>query len=469
MSFVRYKTLKGKKYAYEVTTYWDAQVKQARQNTRYLGVVTDDGKITKPNTKNHEKLILDFGDGYLLHEAMKSSPCYEILKQYFPVYFEELLVLIFYRITMQSAMYNCQIWFEGNILSLLYPHANLTSQNTSKILSALGEETVQRNFFLDYIKKIEGVKRSVIIDATSLPNQIHSIFNSWGHSDNSIEKQFKLLCVLDQDSKAPLFYRYLPGNLPDVATLKTTLLELSKMGVQSVFVLIDAGYFSEGNVKELYAANIHFMARLPASRSLYKELVSKESGAMEKIENATIVNTRGIFVKEEKINLYGHTAYAYLVLDPERKGKEMNQLLVEHFCAKVPVQINEVEFNQCGMMILISSEQKPKDTIVECYYMRQSVEQVFGYYKDDLGLLPIRRHNEDTIRGYLFLQFLSLVFFIQLRQVLHEHFTVEQALLHLRTLKCKLFDKEVIVSEPTRKHKDIFERFQILVPNFLGI
>ena len=40
-------------------------------------------------------------------------------------------------------------------------------------------------------------------------------------------------------------------------------------------------------------------------------------------------------------------------------------------------------------------------------------------------------------------------------------------MLLLRNLKCKVFDKEILVSELTKQHKDVFKIFNILAPNSL--
>jgi hypothetical protein len=244
MSFIRHKIIKGKKFAYEITAYRDKETKKPRQKIRYLGVVDEAGVVAE-KTKNKEKnesLLLDFGNGYLLHEFYKQSNLSSILEKEFQDLHSELTVLIFYRLCMQSAMYNCDLWLEGNIVRKLYPKANLASQHISKVLSALGEENFQRRFFTQYLKEVGGSEKSVIIDATSLPNEISSGFNAWGPSDGAIEKQFRFLCVVDQHSKLPLFYRYLPGNLTEVSSLQKTIAELSKLGVKNNFVLIDAGY-----------------------------------------------------------------------------------------------------------------------------------------------------------------------------------------------------------------------------------
>ena len=132
-------------------------------------------------------------------------------------------------------------------------------------------------------------------------------------------------------------------------------------------------------------------------------------------------------------------------------------------------EIDPLDFNKCGVMVLVSSKKIETSEVVGCYYMRQSVEQVFGFCKDDLNLLPIRRHNEATIRGYLFLQFLTLILFIELREKLLDLCTVEQGLMTLRNLKCKVFDKELLVSEATKKQKELLDQLAIMVPMKLGI
>ena len=61
-----------------------------------------------------------------------------------------------------------------------------------------------------------------------------------------------------------------------------------------------------------------------------------------------------------------------------------------------------------------------------------------------------------------------------MRKKLNENFTVDQALMSLRSLKCKVYDKKIIVQEKTKIHKKIFDLTgiqpeSILVPNSWGI
>ena len=483
MSYIAYKTVKNKTYAYEITAHWDKEKKQSRRVPKYLGPVDPDTKIITPFIKkNHgqENLILDFGDGYYLHEIIKKNEIYNVLKITLFDKFPDLLPLIIYRICTQAAMYNCDNWFGGNIISLLFKNVDLSSQRISDMLTSLGDESIQRKFLSAYLVLVGGSKKSVIIDATSLPNKINIDFNEWGRSDGSIEKQFRLICVIDQIKKPPLFYRLLPGNMIDVSTLKTTILELKELKVNSSYILMDAGYFSEDNVCELYEQHIDFLTRMPAGRKIYNDIILNKSTGIEKLKNANTIGLRSYFIKAITVDLYGNKAYAFIVLDPERKAKETKELL-QRYCKenfdmiedKVKLERKKnkykLEFSSCGIMVLISSKKIAVEEVLSSYGLRQSVEQVFSVSKSDLSLLPIRNHNERTVRGYLFLQFILLILYLRIQDEISKDYTVEQLLLTLRKLKCKVFDDKIIPSELTKKQRIIFEDAEIIVPNFLGI
>ena len=120
-------------------------------------------------------------------------------------------------------------------------------------------------------------------------------------------------------------------------------------------------------------------------------------------------------------------------------------------------------------MILVSTFKLKKNDVVPLYYLRQTVEKLFGFSKDDLKIIPLRRHKEETLRGYLLLTFIALVVFVQLKKVIGEKHTVEEVLLTMRNLKCKVYDDEILVQELTRQQKDITDELKIIMPKNLGI
>ena len=113
MSYIRHKMRNGKKYAYEVSSYWDAEMKRSRQKSIYLGCIEPSGELTPTGSKRYEResLILDFGDGFCLHHFLQQSELYKSLKDALSgAELMNVIPLIFYRISLASAMHNCEKW-----------------------------------------------------------------------------------------------------------------------------------------------------------------------------------------------------------------------------------------------------------------------------------------------------------------------------------------------------------------------
>ena len=70
------------------------------------------------------------------------------------------------------------------------------------------------------------------------------------------------------------------------------------------------------------------------------------------------------------------------------------------------------------------------------------------------------------MRGYLFIIFVSLIVYMEVQK---EIGSVEMAFDTLRNLKCKVFDKEIVIQELTKEQKKLFEKIADIVPNTMGI
>ncbi len=457
-------------------SYWDKKVKQPRHKSKYLGVVIDkEKKIFKKTLREKllkDELILDFGDTFLLQKFLEKEDFMRVLENTFSSNTNMLFNLLSYKLCHPSAMRLAEIWQNGNVIKCICK-AELKSQRISDLMVEIGNENNYRNFFRNFLSFVNSSQNALLFDITAMPNQIHIPFSQWGYHDEEINKEINLMLVVDKESSLPLFFRYIPGSIPDVSSLKPTIDELSKYGIKNICSIFDAGFYSESNIKALQgpdpdATEMQFMVRLPSNRTLYKELIEK-SEDLESIKYATVYGKRGLFIKRHRINLFGKIAFAYVVLDPERKGRETRKLIIGIGENDELAEDEDFLLKKKGMMILISSIDLPMDEVVPFYYSRQAAEQLFKFSKDDLELLPLRIHKEESMRGYLLLIFITLIVFLLLKKKLGKKTTVEEALLVLRNLKVKVFKDEIIVQELTKEQRQLFEKFEILVPKVLGI
>ena len=189
-----------------------------------------------------EKLILDFGDVFLLDEILKKSGLRPVFEKAYPDASDTLLAMLAHRLLdVDSASRYANEWWEGSYAQFLYPKAKLHSQRISEFLSVLGEENGQRDFFKAYITHLVRRQRGsgVLIDSTGLPNDIHFPLTAVNSHNGAISNEARLIFVIDRHTSMPIYFRYAAGNIVDVATLKATLLELAAYGVKVNYVVAD--------------------------------------------------------------------------------------------------------------------------------------------------------------------------------------------------------------------------------------
>jgi hypothetical protein len=471
---IRYKKFGKQEYAYEIWNEKNSETGKWSQRSKYLGVVIDKekGEYEKRNKIKHEQKkkeqkeqqILDYGDSYFFNEFVRNDALLPILRNVFGEHTDTLLSLVLYKMQGGQAMRNAEIWYDGNAANMLFPYAVMTSQGISNFLNVIGKESLQRAFFKAYIKSVCGDKSGLVIDSTGLENQINMPITAWGHHNGGIEMETRLILAVAKETKMPLYFRYVAGNIGDVSTLTTTITELKKFGVFPTISIVDAGYYSEGNIKALFEGKVSFLTRMPSGRIIYKTLISENHADIEHKENAVVYGERGLFIRKVQIDLYGYPAYAYVVCDPVRRGKEVSKKILA-----LDSKDDEFELQNCGMMVLVSNEDINTNEIIPLYYSRQMVEQLFGIAKDDLNILPLRTHSEARFRGLMMLSFIALIFYLKLKDALRPNTTVEQLLALLRNLKCQIFDdNNIVVSEVNKKQRLAFEAANILVPKNNG-
>ncbi|EQD75666.1 transposase IS4 family protein [mine drainage metagenome] len=223
---------------------------------------------------------------------------------------------------------------------------------------------------------------------------------------------------------------------------------------------MDAGFFSENNIRSMTEKKIDFLMRVPANRTMYHDLIESAAG-MDNPEKAVKYGNRIMFISSSRAEFADHTVFTHLVLDPERRGRELRRYMLKHMD-----DYDLFAVKRKGFMVLMSSQSIERDELIPLYYTKQFVEKAYSYSKDDLSLLPLRVHGEETLRGYLFIIFLSLIVYMEVQK---EIGSVEMSLDILRNLKCKVFDKEIVIQELTKDQKRLFEKIEVIVPNTMGI
>jgi hypothetical protein len=428
----------------------------------------DFDKTESTQISPEEMDILDFGSAYLLWNILEMMGFLPLLRNLCPKHADSLLALIFYRI-QESGGYNmANDWLKGSYTRILFPNAQLTSQRVSELLEIVGDETFFRHFFENYLK-IEipkDRKVGILIDSTGLPNDIDTYLTAVNKHNGVISNETRLLLVVDKQSGKPLFFRYNPGNVPDVSTLQATILELKAMHVDIGMTVVDAGYFSIKNAEELANAGIPYVTRLSSNRKLYKHLIAEYHADALDEKNVVKYGGRLVGIVRVPISLPGDKdGYAYVSVDYERRHQQWTKYTQDAIEDGASIEERREKTHKCGFFILICSERIETTEILKLYYTRQTVEQIFDMSKNDIDLLPLRVHSEKTLRGHLMLVFLAALVYLYLNEILKDtKWNAANAIMIFRNLKCKIYDEEVLVKEPVKNMKEISKKIGITIP-----
>lgn len=256
-------------------------------------------------------------------------------------------------------------------------------------------------------------------------------------------------------------------NVIDVSTLIKTIRELKLNGVNTKFSILDAGYYSEENIRRLFHNKISFITRLPVKLNLYKELVDGHAASLKSRENFVSYNDRYLYIKCVEIPdlVDGNRAYAYVGLDIARKDDEDRKL----FRRAKENNLSEDEvfdkMERHGLFVIISSRKVAVNKILPAYYTRQQIEQVFDIGKNYADMLPLRVQNEDTFRGHLLITFMATVILKMIQdKLLKTKYNPISMFMNLRNQKCKVFDDTIIPTEATKKMNDCYKLFKIICP-----
>jgi hypothetical protein len=136
--------------------------------------------------------------------------------------------------------------------------------------------------------------------------------------------QVNLGLVLSLNNHLPLYFKLFPGSISDVVTLKNLVAEIKAFGIAKSLFILDRGFYSESNIKEMTAENIDFILPLPFSVNIGKGLISETNKDIENPANAKRFGGDIFYVLESEVLIGEVNAYGYVLFNKKREGSETN-------------------------------------------------------------------------------------------------------------------------------------------------
>ena len=115
------------------------------------------------------------------------------------------------------------------------------------------------------------------------------------------------------------------------------------------------------------------------------------------------------------------------------------------------------DYQKSGIFVLLSTRQIKSEYILDHYYIRQDIEQVFDLAKNYASLTPLNVEKESTFRGHLLMTFMATYILQKLQNEIKTYkYSIKDILYKMQTQKVKIFDTVAIPQEPVKDHNDIY-------------
>lgn len=519
----------GVTYVYESTGYWDKEKQQARNHRTCIGKLNPvTGEIVPSKKKaqdspspakrgpvpsvEHKRSF--YGATYLFDAIGDKLGITADLKQCFPKSYKQILSIAYYLIMEDR---NPMSRFPKWALTHMHPYGkDIPSQRSSELFGAISENDKQQFFQLQAKRRLE--EEFLAYDTTSISSYSKSLKQvKYGRNkDHDPLPQINLALIFGETSRLPVYYRKLPGNIPDVKTVTNMLADIDFLNLSKVKLVMDRGFYSETNINEMYRKHYKFLiaAKISlkfvkkkldevrstmVSRSHYSSkfgiyynsfLIDWDYSELKKRSGEVIKDTRRLYLHlyyndqnatDDKVAFNKLLDRLEEELTSGKRNPEHEKLYAKYYEIKeTPIRgisitpkqdaIAEVEKNY-GYFALISNGVKDPLDALEIYRSKDIIEKAFGNLKERLNMRRTSVSSEENLDGKLFVQFVALIFLSYIKKAmsdndLFKNFTMQELLDELDIIeRFDLPGHRHHIGEMTKKQLYLYECLGVNVPS----
>ena len=345
---------------------------------------------------------------------------------------------------------------------LPYRHGAITKDMYHDLYSELGRrEEVKQAIFMERRKSL-GDNTVLAIDSSTFEAESKQlpVGRKAVHKDKLIKNVYKIVNFYSLESRRPVAFSLIPGNIPDPESVGNALKQLKALDLNNIEIISDNGYCTDNTVALMLLEDQHFVTRIEADIKWIQPLVARHRRTLEhcggivecdplfsgikttvtrtfvandgrSIEKAVNVFIYFSSVNKAKDDVYFRETfgrYRHTLLNNTAQGDDRKA--IEAFAEKYMVikygtdgQITAIcentknydaHMKYNGYLVLIADKEADINNALRKFREREYIEEDIKNYKGHTGGRKARVWDPDTLDGQILAQFLALT--------LHESF-----------------------------------------------
>ncbi|MEK6816499.1 MAG: transposase, partial [Nanoarchaeota archaeon] len=382
------KTLNGNPYLYLSTTRWDKSKKKIKKVTEYIGRITKDGLIER-NANAIKRSVYEHGNSCILQQM--SQEIHKPLEMSFPLRWKELLAAAIVKTIRPLPLRLIKGAWEKLSASQEIT-ATLSPNTLSDILHEIGASYTSQKQFFDLIMNDS---QMLAFDLSSIFSESKSLgFAERGHNpDHIFLNQVNFMMFFSIDKQLPVMIRPLHGSVRDIKAIKEVLQDID---VKKATVVLDRGFASYDLPSLLSLKKLNFI--LPLRRNFSSIRYD------EQMKKSFTYRERGI--KWTKWPEGEH--FIYLFEDVKMRAEEDTTFIRLMEQKKKTKRDYKIASKRFGKIAILSNLEVSGENVYEMFKSREDIETCFDALKNELENDKTYLRDDDAVRGYFFVSFLSL-------------------------------------------------------------
>lgn len=394
------KKLNNNFYLYHSTTRWDKNEKKIKKVSNYIGRITPKGVIERQES-NDRRSIYEYGNSKLLY--LLAQDIIEPLKKSFYDGWKEIIACSIVKTIQPLPLRLIKSRWEKLHISQDID-ASLSPNTISDVLREIGKDYASQKEFFDELM-VES--KTLIFDLSSIFSYSENLqYAEKGHNaDHLYLNQINFMLFFSMDKQLPVLLKPLPGSVRDIKALKSVIDEVN---AKDSTVIMDRGFAS--NVIPDLLTEFDFNFILPLRRNF------TEIDYDRNLDYTFSYRKRGIKWGRKRIGVN----FLYLFEDVKLRAEEETTFI--HLMNEEKRNIEEYkdESKKFGKIAILSNKDKDGETIYLMYKDRENIEVAFDALKNELENDKTYLDNDDAVRGYFFISFLSLYLYYKILNLLRK-------------------------------------------------
>lgn len=443
-------------------------------------VPAGDPRVSEAGLFPRTEIHTVFGDAYLLLELLKNSGLLGVLRSVFSkdADYERVLCHVLHGVLRDGSRIGCDDFVSKSFASYVACDVALPTLRTdSAFFSLLGDDRTKVAFFRAFVSLMReedpGFGKGCYVDSTPLPNDISdNPFNALCcHGVGSSEVMSRLALVLDEKTGLPVWFDLIPGNILDLSVIMDIVEDVAgTLGVEIDSLVLDAGYVSAGLLKAFsIGSEKTVIGRMPNRKGYpYKTLYWEFKDEIGRGRYEFVRKGHTYFGKRKEIELFGVREYAYVYVDHNNALKRFSDYLAEHQEDYALLRNRDKDWYtvRYGYFVLLSNIDTTPADLLSRYFCRTEIETVFKTSKEYLGLMPLSRWTDLTVRGKLLADVVDTIVLLLLRRRLKDSsFSTTAVFGRTQSLMCfRNASGIVTVETPNKQVRQYYSMLGLKVP-----